>query len=105
MELEIRERRTVKEPEEIKMPVSPRDSTRRRPQAQRKDPEREFFEMTICAFQLNYPSCKSLLRVDRSRLFNECKAVHSSFHYWPEWIRMTLMRVVLNDRYMKKKDA
>ena len=78
---------------------------RRRAQKGRKEPELEFFEMTVLAFQLSHPNCKTILTVDRSKLYQECRAVHKSFHEWPRWINATLTRIMLNERYNKQKNV
>ena len=75
-------------------------STRKvRPPPKRKDPEKEFFEMTVLAFILSHPSSKSIMTVDRNELFDQCKLTHKSFHEWPNWINQTLTRIVLNEKY------
>ena len=56
-------------------------STRKvRAPPKRKDPEKEFFEMTVLAFILSHPSSKSIMTVDRNELFEDCKLAHKSFH-------------------------
>lgn len=69
--------------------------------AQRKEPEREFFEMTVLAFILTHPSSKNIMTLDRNKLFDECHKVHKSFQEWPNWINATLTRIVLNEKYNK----
>ena len=78
---------------------------RRRAQKGRKEPELEFFEMTVLAFQLSHPNSKTLLKVDRQQMYEECKAAHSSFHEWPRWINATLTRIMLNERYNKEQNV
>ena len=82
-----------------------RDSIGKKKQNVRKEPEREFFEMTVLAFQLKHPMSLTVLTVDRDKLFMECRKVHKSFQDWPDWINSTLTRVVLNEKYNKAKNA
>lgn len=50
---------------------------------QRKEPEREFFEMTVLSFQLSHPMSTTIMTLDRNKLFSDCKTAHASFHLWP----------------------
>ena len=52
---------------------------RKRSSTKRKEPEREFFEMTVLAFQLAHSNSKSLMELDRNKLFYECKSEHPMF--------------------------
>ena len=39
----------------------------------RKEPEKEFFEMTVLAFQLRHSSISiNIMKVDRGDLYDEC---------------------------------
>ena len=40
---------------------------------QRKEPEREFFEMTVLSFQLCNPTSKAIMTLDRNQMFKDCK--------------------------------
>lgn len=73
--------------------------------AQRKDPEQEFFEMTVLSFILSHPSSKTVMTLDRNRLYDECRKLHKSFHEWPEWINSTLTRYILNEKYNKVQNS
>ena len=39
----------------------------------RKEPEVEFFEMTVLAFILSHPSSKTIMTLDRDKLWDECR--------------------------------
>ena len=71
----------------------------------RKDPEREFFEMTVLAFQLSHSSHKSLMTLDRNKLYFQCKSEHPMFKDWPNWVNATLTRVMLNEKYNKERNT
>ena len=55
--------------------------------------------MTVLAFQLKHPHSKTVMIVDREKLYTECRKQHRSFHEWPDWISSTLTRVILNEKY------
>ena len=74
----------------------------RKSQALRKEPEIEFFEMTVLAFQLCHPASKSLMKIDRISMLSECRSEQPSFHEWPRWINAYLTRVMLNERINKE---
>ena len=66
----------------------------------RKNPEREFFELTVLSYQLkNQEACPSLMLVDRSALYKECKKIDKPFQFWPEWIEQEMTKRMLNDIY------
>ena len=72
--------------------------------ATRKDPEREFFEMTVLAYQLrNVKKSTSIMRIDRSALYFECLKIKKGFEYWPEWIEQTVTRILISEQYKKSK--
>ena len=56
------------------------------------------------AFVLSHPSSKNIMTLDRSKLFEECRKIHKSFHEWPKWINQTLTRIVLNEKYNKAQN-
>ena len=74
-------------------------SRKSRAQPKRKEPELEFFEMTVLAFILSHPSSKTIMTLDRNKMYDDCKKVHKSFHEWPTWINQTLTRVVLEEKF------
>lgn len=76
-------------------------SRKSRAPPKRKEPELEFFEMTVLAFILSHPSSKTIMTLDRNKMYDDCKKVHKSFHEWPNWINQTLTRIVLEEKYNK----
>ena len=72
--------------------------------AQRKDPEREFFEMTVLAYQLrNVKKSTSIMKLDRTALYFECLKLKKGFEYYPEWIAETVTRILITEQYKKSK--
>lgn len=52
----------------------------------RKDPNEEFFKMTLLAYKLNNAKNAALLKVSPMEMFAEVKRVGLPFHKWAEWI-------------------
>ena len=74
--------------------------------AKRKDPEREFFEMTVLAYQLrNVKKSTSIMKIDRSSLYKECLKMKKGFEFWPEWIEQTVTRILISEQYRKSKTS
>ena len=74
--------------------------------AKRKDPEREFFEMTVLAYQLrNVKKSVMIMKIDRSKLYFECLKINKGFEYWPEWIEQTVTRILISEQYKKSKTS
>ena len=83
--------------------MSSSGTMRKRAPPKQKEPELQFFEMTVLAFILSHPSSKTIMTLDRNALFDECKSVHKSFHEWPNWINHRLTRVVLEEKFIKEQ--
>ena len=70
----------------------------------RKDPQREFFEMTVLAYQIrNQKKSPSIMKINRSDLYHECVKTKKGFEEWPEWIEQRVTKILINDAYSKKK--
>ena len=61
--------------------------------------------MTVLSFQLKHPMSKTIMKLDRNRLFKECQREHPGFHEWPGWVNATLTRMILNEKYNKEKNV
>ena len=60
--------------------------------------------MTVLAYQLrNQKKSPSIMKINRTDLYNEVVKTKTGFEMWPEWIEKMVTRIILNDRYNKAK--
>lgn len=69
----------------------------------RKDPNEEFFKMTLLAYKLNNSKQGALLKVSPMEMFIEVKKTGLPFHKWSEWIDSYLTRSLKERKENKKK--
>jgi len=53
----------------------------------RKDPEQEFFKMSLVAYKLNNPNSTTLPNTDPAFMFRAVKKTDLAFYHWPDWIK------------------
>lgn len=59
----------------------------------RKDPEQEFFKMTLVVYKLNYPTSANLPNTEPAFMFKACKKTELPFFKWPDWIKEQMERL------------
>ena len=70
----------------------------------RKDPQREFFEMTVLAYQIRHQKkSPTIMKINRTELYHECVKTKKGFEQWPEWIEHRVTKILINDVYNKNK--
>ena len=70
----------------------------------RKDPQREFFEMTVLAYQIRHQKkSPTIMKINRTELYHECIKTKKGFETWPEWIEQRVTKILISDVYNKNK--
>jgi len=65
----------------------------------RKDPNEEFFKMTLLSFKINSKISSKVFEIDSTELYKDCQKSKLPFYKWPRWIENTLMRRILSQKY------
>ena len=55
--------------------------------ALRKDPNEEFFKMTLLSYKLNHPETSCLMDSGSGELYKKVKESKKPFYKWPDWIK------------------
>ena len=79
-------------------------TTSQRSKGARKDPQREFFEMTVLAYQIrNQKKSPTIMKINRTDLYYECIETKKGFEEWPEWIEKKVTEIIIKDVYNKQR--
>jgi len=65
----------------------------------RRDPNEEFFKMSLLSFKLNHPDEASILGIDPDKLYKEVLRTGLPFHQWGDWIDGFLNKNLINKEY------
>ena len=67
--------------------------------AKRKDPNEEFFKMSLLSFKLNHPKQAEILKINPDKLYEEVLHSGVPFYQWGDWIDSYLNKNLINKEY------
>lgn len=56
------------------------------PTSRRKDPNEEFFLMTLLSYKLNHKNIDKILAVDGKQMYEEAVKQNVPFYNWNDWV-------------------